>query len=913
MKDAMNNTSITANNLSPRCPVVFQKLRPHQRNDHGSHFPLKLSFSTSTATIIDADDDHYEDKRNSNKNKDDNPNQERSLFAKVDSIISLGMGNIHPRDLRFKCLQLMEDCCRLQTTAGVHSVETLLRRMLKEMRHINDVDGGDPVQGQLYAGDRPFHTVMFGWARLCSRGKDGGRGRGADRIEELIKLMEAEYEYEAETRKKFAREKVLKTIGIEDEKEDNEEDTRSTEDYEGILQVQVDDDQKRRRERLSCQPSVQTYNILLYSLSETAKHIATTAVHQQRKHRGRKGAGYSSSAPSALQIAKRSESTLETMATLHANAVRPNTQSYTYVLSAYANAQAPTSGNNAERVLNMMKRIHEMEREDYENTYGVPYNYSNLDENKQKIVTPDVVCYSNVIKAYGNSSATGSAEKAEEILLSLIQSAGITNERGGGNMGPDAISFETTIRAWANAASERRNPRGRYEAAVRAEAILNLMNEVADAADAREMALENSKKENTAADGNEHDDDGWGLEIKGGTLQDADLLQEKVDKNTDVINAARTTRLRPTLVTYNAVLNAWAKSDTRESAPRAEALLRRMIDPYTSNTTTLSIEPIIRPDSMSFHIVMNAWARFGRYDPNSAQRAEELLDLMHDMYKSGDYGEEMKPNMYSYTTAINAWARSEEGVKGAGIEENDASMATDTSTDGNNTGEEKIKSRNDDEPTMHKVAHARRLLDLLISRYKGGEKGMKPSAIPYTSVLNAAAHCSSALSYNAASAVDEGKTVENPYDIAFHTYIELIRDSDGFGLKPDHLVFAAMLQVVSKHTDPTSENRRIDVERVFDDACDAGQVSALVVRELQAACPSVDLLQRLLGSEQFAREGMQSVDELPSEWTKNVKNDSRLRRLGNRGAKKNSRRGRHGKGKVDRSDASNKKDIDKEG
>eukprot|EP00957_Ditylum_brightwellii_P139377 10622158-Ditylum_brightwellii.AAC.1 len=99
---------------------------------------------------------------------------------------------------------------------------------------------------------------------------------------------------------------------------------------------------------------------------------------------------------------------------------------------------------------------------------------------------------------------------------------------------------------------------------------------------------------------------------------------------------------------------------------------------------------------------MNAWARFGRYDPNSAQRAEELLDLMHDMYKSGDYGEEMKPNMYSYTTAINAWARSEEGVKGAGIEENDASMATDT--------------------------------------YKGGEKGMKPSAIPYTSVLNAAAH-----------------------------------------------------------------------------------------------------------------------------------------------------------------------------
>eukprot|EP00957_Ditylum_brightwellii_P136236 10389668-Ditylum_brightwellii.AAC.1 len=83
------------------------------------------------------------------------------------------------------------------------------------------------------------------------------------------------------------------------------------------------------------------------------------------------------------------------------------------------------------------------------------------------------------------------------------------------------------------------------------------MNEVADA-DAREMALKNSKKENTVADGNEHDDDdGWGLEIKGGTLQYADLLQEKVDKNTDIINTARMTCLCPTHVPCNAVLNAW--------------------------------------------------------------------------------------------------------------------------------------------------------------------------------------------------------------------------------------------------------------------------------------------------------------------------------------------------------------------
>jgi hypothetical protein len=87
-----------------------------------------------------------------------------------------------------------------------------------------------------------------------------------------------------------------------------------------------------------------------------------------------------------------------------------------------------------------------------------------------------------------------------------------------------------------------------------------------------------------------------------------------------------------------------------------------------------------------------------------------------------------------------------------------------------------------------------------------------------------------------------------------------------------------MLQVIRQHTARASAERRQMVETVFDDACDAGQVSSFVIRALREACPANDLLERLLGSQELAKR-LQNVSQLPEKWSRNVDRSPRMRRV----------------------------------
>ena len=115
---------------------------------------------------------------------------------------------------------------------------------------------------------------------------------------------------------------------------------------------------------------------------------------------------------------------------------------------------------------------------------------------------------------------------------------------------------------------------------------------------------------------------------------------------------------------------------------------------------------------------MNAWARYGKYDPHAAQNAEELISVMYDM--DAERGEEeeggsgIRPTAQTYSIAMNAWAKAREGPTAEG---------TDCGEDGGS-----------------KVANARRLLDCMLEKYEAGEEEMKPGVFAYTSVLSAAAY-----------------------------------------------------------------------------------------------------------------------------------------------------------------------------
>lgn len=534
----------------------------------------------------------------------------------------------------------------------------------------------------------------------------------------------------------------------------------------------------------SCQPRTQTFNTVLRGMAQAATFLPAAA--------------------------REAEALLDTMETLHRERAwhtKPNNRSFTYVISAYGNVKRHDSGALAEAVLDRMKQVHKLQVQEYGATHDVPYNEISPEEYKN-IVTPDAAAYTAVIRAHAKSSLRESANRAYEVLTEMHN-----------NVRPDAIAITTCINAFANVASrssgnkrDRVSAQERAEAAQSAEALLLMMVDLAKEA------------ENTSTTVEEETDD---------DLDDFDEWDD-LDASDD---EQRGTSLHPTVITYNSCLNAFSRSDTDESAPRAHALLQGMIE------ASLNDANAVKPNRTSFNTVMNAYARYSRYDPEAPIKAEELLNLMYELYYSGRL-DNVKPDAVTYTTAINAWARS------------------------------------GDRPD--KVQNARRLLDTMLSKYDADEQDMKPNIIAYTSVLNAAVH-SPPFSLTMEGDGDQDpfgseSSDENVYSILLQTYDELMKDPYNIGLSPDHFVFATMLQAIRQHTTQTSAERRQMVETVFDDACAAGEVSAFVIRALREACPSIDLLERLLRSPALARE-LRDVGQLPQDWSRNLEYSPRLRKV----------------------------------
>ena len=273
-------------------------------------------------------------------------------------------------------------------------------------------------------------------------------------------------------------------------------------------------------------------------------------------------------------------------------------------------------------------------------------------------------------------------------------------------------------------------------------------------------------------------------------------------------------------IAFNAVLSGWAMSDVNEAAPRAEALFQRMVE-----------SPRLKPDKISMNSTMKAWAR--AFNPH---KAEEMLNLMNELAEAGTLEKNSKPDAVSYCTVMSAWA----------------------------------KSRDPD-----KTSQARRLLEAMMSKYDAGDVTLKPNVVAFTTVLNAAGHTTSTRADNASAA-------EEAYRIAMQTYEEILSDSFALNLYSDTFVFAAMLKVVASHTDHTSAERRHMVQRVFDDACAAGQVSAYVIKELRLATPDNELLARLFRDQNLAKY-LPSVNRFPKKWTKGVPGQPRFRDVDEKG------------------------------
>ena len=119
--------------------------------------------------------------------------------------------------------------------------------------------------------------------------------------------------------------------------------------------------------------------------------------------------------------------------------------------------------------------------------------------------------------------------------------------------------------------------------------------------------------------------------------------------------------VRPNRVTYNSVITAWARSGERGSSSSAERLLGEMYDEYNNykqkrggSDSVGYDDDDLKPDSRSWNAVINAVAR--SRDPDCADRARSLLDEMGRLYDMGDI--DLVPDAVTFGAVINAYANS---------------------------------------------------------------------------------------------------------------------------------------------------------------------------------------------------------------------------------------------------------------
>lgn len=109
--------------------------------------------------------------------------------------------------------------------------------------------------------------------------------------------------------------------------------------------------------------------------------------------------------------------------------------------------------------------------------------------------------------------------------------------------------------------------------------------------------------------------------------------------------------LRPDIVTYNSVITAWSNSKEAAAVYNSENIVKRM---ERRNNAVDGKYLNLQPDPYTYSSLINSWIRSG-LGVTSAEKAEELLRDMIQKYYKGD--KKFLPNQKIFSQIICAWGR----------------------------------------------------------------------------------------------------------------------------------------------------------------------------------------------------------------------------------------------------------------
>lgn len=540
------------------------------------------------------------------------------------------------------------------------------------------------------------------------------------------------------------------------------------------------------------------------------------------------------------------------------NLVNPDKYSYTTTIDAWAKSGDPLAAQKAQNILMRME--------------------NNTD------VTPNTISYNAVLNSWSKSPLRDAPQKAEGLLrrMQYFYTTGINSETE-----PDMISYNTVIMAWSKYRQD-----DAAACALRAENLLNECEQLYERGESKfaptvftyntvveawtksnnpnakrgEMILERMLHASTERTDLIPDAYGFNSVIqaysKVGTPASAVKAEDLFKRMTKLYEEGNE-KIRPQLYTYTTVMDSIGKCGTLAAAKKVEEYFLEVVRRYKAGKLDL------KPDTVCFNSLLAAYRNVGGRE--GAEEAEVWLEKMEED------GSIVEPNVYSYNHVLVAWANSgadnvaamraeavlrrmtSKGVKIDAFSYNSVINAWSKST------------------RPRKAQKALSIVRGMDALYKRGNKDIRPNAYSYTTVINACAF----------SKAETAKMRSWLLQIAVVALQEL-QSSPRYGTA-NHVTYGTFLKACANLIDKDDEIlRKVMIEPVFTKCCQDGQVAEFVLRQLRVAAPD-DLYEKLLG-EYAATSNLSksmkcavNIEDVPEEWKRNVKENTRRRQWKNRG------------------------------
>ena len=224
-----------------------------------------------------------------------------------------------------------------------------------------------------------------------------------------------------------------------------------------------------------------------------------------------------------------------------------------------------------------------------------------------------------------NDKSFSPSEKVQEILDNLCEQY----KAEGRGIAPNEVSFSICLQSWFKSTQPY--------AAERAEEILRRKEEFSRGTSDGVLRMKVQDYNSVISK--------W----KNDPILGPDHARRLFDEMMQKYNESHDETIAPTIVTFNTLLDVYAKSANGNSAEKAESLLKQMKHMHREGKS------IILPDMISYRICMDAWIRQRQDD--SPQKVDELVNYMMDKYKR-EGRKDLIPDANSFNLILKACAQS---------------------------------------------------------------------------------------------------------------------------------------------------------------------------------------------------------------------------------------------------------------